>query len=116
MKHQGKIPKITPKVLREKTYKRVIKSSPKPRHEEKLLKWISIRKQKPPLDTEVLVFQKFPYGTDIKIAEFVRPFNKKRPVFGIGIERDENGYVYDGFPLERVTHWMPLPEPPKFRS
>jgi len=78
--------------------------------------WISIRKQKPPLDTEILVFEKFKYGTNMYIAEYVRPFNKKRPVFGIDIEREEDGTVYGGFPLENVTHWMPLPEPPRFRS
>ena len=80
------------------------------------MKWVNIKKQKPPLDTEVLIFQLFKYGTHIKIAEFVKPFNKKRPVFGTHIKREENGYVYSGFPEENVTHWMPLPEPPKFRK
>ena len=77
------------------------------------MNWINIRKQKPPQDTEILVFQQFKYGTHIKIAEYVRPFNKKRLVFGVNTKREENGYVYGGFPLDKVTHWMPLPEPPK---
>ena len=79
------------------------------------MKWISVRKQKPPLDTEILVFQRYPHGTDIKKGEYIRPRNKKRPVFGCDIEREKDGYVYGGFPLEHVTHWMPLPEPPKSR-
>ena len=78
-------------------------------------KWISIRKQKPPLDTPVLVFQRFKHGTIIRIAELVIPFNCGLPKFGIDIQRDE-GLVYGGFPAKNVTHWMPLPEPPKFRK
>jgi len=80
------------------------------------MNWVNIRKQKPPLDTPILVFRRFKYGVGIEIAEYVRPFNKKRPVFGIHIEREKDGYVYGGFPLERVTHWMPLPEPPRGRK
>ena len=32
------------------------------------------------------------------------------------IQREKDGTVYSGYPEENVTHWMPLPEPPKFRS
>jgi len=81
-----------------------------------IMKWINVKKQKPPIDTLVLVYQRFKYGADIKIGEYVRPGNKKRPVFGMYIQRDKNGYVYGGYPLDYVTHWVPLPEPPKFRT
>jgi hypothetical protein len=80
------------------------------------MNWISIKKQKPPLDTPVLVFEQRKYGTTITIAEYVRPFDKKRPVFGINIQREKSGYVYGGLSLDDVTHWMPLPEPPKRRK
>ncbi len=79
------------------------------------MKWISIRKQKPPLDTPILIFKRQKYGTTIRIGEYVRPHNKGLPKFGSNIERD-NGIVYGGYPEEHVTHWMPLPEPPKFRK
>jgi len=80
------------------------------------MKWISLRKQKPPLDTPILIFKRYRYGTIIKIAEFVRPFNKGLPKFGSHIEREENGTVYSGYLEDNVTHWMPLPAPPKFRK
>jgi len=80
------------------------------------MKWVNIKTRKPPMDTEVLVFQRFRYGTHIKIAEYVRPFDKKRPVFGVDIRREKSGYVYGGFPLDNITHWMPLPEPPQYKK
>jgi len=79
------------------------------------MNWISIRKLKPPLDVKVLIFQQFKYGVTIKIAEFVRLHNKRLPKFGSRMEREEDGTVYSGYPEENVTHWMPLPEPPKLR-
>jgi len=38
------------------------------------------------------------------------------PKFGSRIEREKDGTVYSGYPEDKVTHWMPLPEPPKFRK
>ena len=78
--------------------------------------WISIRKQKPPLDTPILIFQRRKYGTTIKIAEYVEIPRKKLPKFGSAIQREKDGVVYSGYPEDDVTHWMPLPEPPKFRK
>ena len=75
--------------------------------------WISLRKQKPPLDTPILVFQRYRYGTHIKIVEYVRPHGKGLPKFGSAIEREKDGTVYGGYPEENVTHWMLLPDPPK---
>lgn len=80
------------------------------------MKWISIRKQKPPLDTPVLIFQRRRFGAGIKIAEYVEIPRKKLPKFGSRIEREKDGTVYSGYPEDKVTHWMPLPEPPKFRK
>ncbi|KKN21397.1 hypothetical protein LCGC14_0925820 [marine sediment metagenome] len=76
------------------------------------MKWISIRKQKPPLDTKVLIFQRFKHGSIIKIGEYVEIPNKKLSKFGSRIQREEDGIVCAGYPLDNVTHWMPLPEPP----
>lgn len=84
------------------------------------MKWISLKKEKPPPDTPILVFR---HGWDIthtrhwqhiEIAEYVLPPRyKKRMVFGMNITRGrETGKVRDGFPLDNVTHWMLLPEPP----
>jgi len=79
-------------------------------------KWINVRTSKPPIDTEILVFQRFRHGTHIKIAEYVRPFGRGRPVFSVNISREKNGDVYSGYPLNGITHWMPLPEPPTHRK
>ena len=76
------------------------------------MNWINIKKKKPPLDTPVLVYQLYPYGTQMKIAEYITVPSKKRPLFGVYIEREKDGTVYGGFPLDHVTHWMPLPNPP----
>lgn len=77
--------------------------------------WISIRKQKPKLDTPVLIFQQFKFGDAIKIAEFVEIPRKIKPKFGSRIEREKDGTVYGGYPEDNVTHWQPLPEPPRAR-
>lgn len=76
------------------------------------MKWIPIKRQKPPLDTPVLVHQLFNYGTDIKIAEYVRLYGIRKPQFADNLDRESDGTVYGGYPVNHVTHWMPLPEPP----
>ena len=76
--------------------------------------WISVRKEKPPLDTEILIAQKFKFGYHIRIAEYVEVPGRKIPKFGTAIQRDENGEVYQGYPHENVTHWMLLPALPKY--
>lgn len=74
--------------------------------------WIPIKKMKPPLDTEVLVFQFRPFGTDIRIAEYIRLYGVGKARFGVNLSREKDGTVYSGFPITHVTHWMPLPKPP----
>jgi hypothetical protein len=78
------------------------------------MNWTNVKKQKPPLDTKILVLERFKYGTLIYIAEYIKYRHYKRPIFGSNIEREKDGTVYNGFPLENVTHWMLLPESPKF--
>lgn len=80
------------------------------------MKWINKKKQKPPLNTPILAFLQFKYGTLIRIVEYVIPMGKKRAVFGSSIQREEDGTVYGGYPEEHVTHWMPLPEPPRHKK
>ena len=64
------------------------------------MKWISIRKQKPPLDTQVLIFQHSKYGTDIRIAEYVEIPNKLLPKFGSHVKREKDGTVITTFPVD----------------
>lgn len=77
--------------------------------------WISVKKQKPPLDTKILVFERLRYGNLVYIGEYIKYRHYKRPLFATNIEREKDGTIYGGYPLEYVTHWMPLPEPPKFK-
>jgi len=80
------------------------------------IKWVNVRKQKPPLDTPILLYVRYRYGSIVYIGEYVIPPNyKKRAIFATNIRRGQDR-ILDGFLLEYVTHWMPLPEPPKFRK
>jgi hypothetical protein len=81
-----------------------------------MTKWINVRKQKPPLDTPILLFVRYKYNPIIYIGEYVIPPYKKRPKFATNIFRASNGTLRGGFPLEEATHWMLLPEPPTFRE
>ena len=77
------------------------------------MKWISVKDRMPEYNTEVLLY----YSTDI-----VQGFLDKNDYwYGSRDVRDcmNDGWVEDskfcrrGGPFDYVTHWMPLPEPPK---
>jgi len=82
-------------------------------------KWIRLRKQKPPVDTPILVFRQGyditgeRYWSHTEIAEYIKPPYRKRFLFAVNLRRDKEGVVYEGFALDGVTHWMSLPSPPK---
>jgi hypothetical protein len=81
------------------------------------MKWISVKKQKPPLNTRILLFIRYKYEPIIYIGEYlIPPGYKKRAVFATNVTRYKDGSIDNGFPLKYVTHWMPLPEWPKFRK
>lgn len=59
--------------------------------------WISVKDRLPEFDVEVLVCLNNPYS--VFTAEYYKG------------EFDLLGYIGNG--KDSVTHWMPLPEPPK---
>lgn len=84
--------------------------------------WIDINKQKPTLNSEVLIFCQ---GYDITGTHYwnhyelgtyiIHPYDKRRKLFvqGISINREKDGSIYGSPWVYRgVTHWMPLPSPP----
>lgn len=67
---------------------------------QKFVKWISVKDRLPEIDGDYLCYVKndVPYISNVQVIEYVE---------GIG-------FSWEGYePDEDVTHWMPLPEPPK---
>lgn len=64
------------------------------------MQWISVKDRLPNINKPILM-----YGENIGIIE---PANYDKDFDGDPIFTDEYGTEYFG-----VTHWMPLPEPPK---
>jgi len=80
--------------------------------------WISVKDRLPKVEEQVLVYGR----ASLQSARFVQPaMLKKRLTYGEKLITDElwwDGYDiigYDGETDEivEVTHWMPLPNPPK---
>ena len=67
--------------------------------------WISVEDRMPPIDTEVLVFS---HG-NMRVCSLIRPDKETADV----VWEDAYGYWDDDEGVAAVTHWMPLPEPPK---
>lgn len=78
--------------------------------EAKVPKWISVEERMPEHDTDVLVLTApgtLSLGQNCVVAEYIHPRMEKSGVF-------INFYAgYDDKNILAVTHWMPLPEPPK---
>ena len=71
-------------------------------------RWISVMDGLPEEDNNYLVNVKLPYGRDpwyVCISTYRHVHPDKFGCFGI----EKVGFTYGGV----VTHWMPLPEPPK---
>ena len=73
-------------------------------------KWISVEERLPEHGTDVLVLTApgtLSLGKNCVVAEYIHPRMEKSGVF-------INFYAgYDDKNILAVTHWMPLPEPPK---
>jgi len=67
--------------------------------------WISVEDRLPPIDTEVLVFS---HG-NMNVCSLIRPDEEMADV----VWEDDYGYWDDDEGVAAVTHWMPLPKPPK---
>ena len=66
--------------------------------------WIPVTERLPETGKKVLVFA---YGHDILTARMTKLFENVYPVF------ECNGIFREMAKPGRITHWMPLPEPPK---
>ena len=74
-----------------------------------LPKWIPVAERLPELKTKVLI-----YGGNHPI--WVNGVKKPMPAIHTGYTRgeDEGWFTWDeSYVISNVTHWMPLPEPPK---
>lgn len=80
---------------------------------DKRTKWISVEERLPEHGTDVLVLTApgtLSLGQNCVVAEYIHPRMEKSGVF-------INFYAgYDDKNILAVTHWMPLPKPPKEES
>lgn len=60
--------------------------------------WISVEDKLPPLGQMVIVYREYAWG-DVKVEQGCRDLNGWLRVYGTR--------------TKRITHWMPLPQPPK---
>lgn len=60
--------------------------------------WISVQDKLPPLGQMVIVYREYAWG-DVKVEQGCRDLNGWWRVYGTR--------------TKRITHWMPLPQPPK---
>ena len=78
--------------------------------------WIPVTERLPDKDGSYLVFQKHSYGTNITTVRFAKDARKVNEYDFVDNWKNA-WYKYDGewgyFTLSDVTHWMPLPQPPK---
>lgn len=61
------------------------------------MKWIKVEDKIPEKNVEVLVTN----GERVKAAEWCK-------------RTDRDGYHFMWTTMKNITHWMPLPEPPKY--
>ena len=72
--------------------------------QDKIRRWIPVTERLPEAGKKVLVFA---YGHDILTARMTKLFENVYPVF------ECNGIFCEMAKPGRITHWMPLPEPPE---
>ena len=74
------------------------------RLKEQIPKWIPVTERLPEVGKKVLVFA---YGNDTLTARMQKRTENGYPVF------ECNGIFLEMAKLGRISHWMPLPQPPK---
>ena len=79
-------------------------------------KWIPVTERLPEKDGEYLVFEKSGYGTRTRTLRFAKD-GRKVDKYDFHREWKNVWFYYDSewghITIDTVTHWMPLPEPPK---
>ena len=79
-------------------------------------KWIPVTERLPEKDGEYLVFEKSVYGTRTRTLRFAKD-GRKVDKYDFHREWKNVWFYYDcewgHITIDTVTHWMPLPEPPK---
>ena len=68
------------------------------RPDEAAAGWISVQDKLPPLGQTVIVYREYTWG-EVKVEQGCRDLNGWWRVYGTR--------------TKRITHWMPLPQPPK---
>jgi hypothetical protein len=74
------------------------------------MEWISVEKRLPEPYEKVLVYEK--YMDDIPVTAYLSknkiwvPYDEHFSVYG-------DGEIMNCFEQKNITHWMPLPDPPK---
>lgn len=72
--------------------------------------WIRTADKMPPAGQSVLIYRKITYKQGVDPAKGPIEHQKDWITNGIWTGRK---WTYDGYETHFVTHWMPLPEPPK---
>ena len=78
--------------------------------------WISVKDRLPEEDGQYLVFEKGAYGTRTRTLRFAKD-GRKVDKYDFHRGWKNVWYRYDSewghVTIDNVTHWMPLPQPPK---
>jgi hypothetical protein len=81
--------------------------------------WIPVTERLPDQDGKYLVYQKFPYGNEIRTLGFAKD-GRKVDKYDFHREWKNVWYRYSSewgyITIDGITHWMPLPEPPKMKN
>jgi hypothetical protein len=72
-------------------------------HLRGIMEWISVKDRLPEFDKTVLVFLKGFSACGFSIKDSIKP----------GVLSIDRGWLVDNFMVGNITHWQPLPEPPK---
>lgn len=69
--------------------------------------WVSVKNNLPEENVKVLIYTEY---NAIAYGFFTGAYYNNRPLFAMTINRNSERSWYEEI---RVSHWMPLPEPPK---
>lgn len=73
------------------------------------MKWISVEESLPEIDEKT----KFDFGYRSKIVVVLNNGFPYILEYSFLPDRTKNGWLSLNAPSQNITHWMPLPEPPK---